>query len=162
MQRGVRERRSHGNRAKCSFSTCSAARWTHRSGLHWAQMQAVLLQFSRAKRCRYCFLKPLLRCLVACWYASAVAYWYFELWCSYGKFWFEFGSILFCFFLSLFNTFFSPFLLLQNTEVELESLEACCPFKSPQVSAQQRAKHIPHSLLASCAAQIWGTVILRW
>lgn len=31
MQRGVRGRRSHGNRAKCSFSTCSAAGWTHRS-----------------------------------------------------------------------------------------------------------------------------------
>ncbi len=56
----------------------------------------------------------------------------------------------------------SPFLLLQNTQVELESLEARSPFKSPQALAQQRAKHIPYFSLASFAAKIWGTVILCW
>ncbi|ROL54406.1 hypothetical protein DPX16_10829 [Anabarilius grahami] len=64
MQRGVRERWSHGNRAKCSFSTCSAAGWTHRS-----EKKATGYIQLKGKRycpnspmvagdCRYCFLKP--------------------------------------------------------------------------------------------------------
>ncbi|KAL1266654.1 hypothetical protein QQF64_002329 [Cirrhinus molitorella] len=47
MQRGVRERWSHGNRAKCSFSTCSAARRTHRSGKKETTNSAQLFQSSR-------------------------------------------------------------------------------------------------------------------
>lgn len=129
----------------------------------WAPFSSVLPQFSRSNRwlCHYCFLKPLLGCLIG----TPVQWLIDTLRCgahvgntdlnmalSYS------ASLIF----SLILFYPSPFLLLQNTQVELESLEAHCPFKSPQALAQQRAIHIPYSSFASCAAQIWGTVILCW
>lgn len=123
----------------------------------WATFSSVLPQFSRGNRwlCRYCFLKPLLGCLIGMPVQRLID----TLRCGAHVGNTDSNMALYysaSFLLSLILFYPSPFLLLQNTQVELESLEARCPFKSPQVLAQQRAKHIPHSSLNSCATQIWG------